>query len=169
MMDERAYLRDLAKRQRELAELPIMRQREQMWYDHNEAAGARPMISVEEGHYWKEMAPEMHCTDPLNREMEYQLLHQIQKVPSAPGEPAEGFNHYRVALPDELQHFLQLRPFCSPLSAGLVDEDLFHFQLLHDDLLSDRVLIICGSSHIPNFHGCCSPLFIIFRVYPNAQ
>ena len=31
MMDERAYLRDLAKRQRELAELPIMRQREQMW------------------------------------------------------------------------------------------------------------------------------------------
>ena len=80
MMDERAYLRDLAKRQRELAELPIMRQREQMWYDHNEAAGARPMISVEEGHYWKEMAPEMHCTDPLNREMEYQLLNQIHRV-----------------------------------------------------------------------------------------
>ena len=80
MMDERAYLRDLAKRQRELAELPIMRQREQMWYDHNEAKGPRPMISVEEGHYWKEMAPEMHCTDPLNREMEYQLLNQIHRV-----------------------------------------------------------------------------------------
>lgn len=80
MIDERAYLRDLAKQQWELSQLPIMREREALWYAHNEANGPRPMISVEEGHYWKEMAPEMKCTDPLHREMEYQLLNQIHRV-----------------------------------------------------------------------------------------
>ena len=80
MLDERAYLRDLAKQQRELSQLPVMREREALWYAHNAAEGPRPMISVEEGHYWKEMAPEMKCTDPLHREMEYQLLNQIHRV-----------------------------------------------------------------------------------------
>jgi len=80
MLDERAYLRDLAKQQLALSQLPIMREREALWYDHNEANGPRPMISVEEGHYWREMAPEMKCTDPLHREMEYQLLNQIHRV-----------------------------------------------------------------------------------------
>lgn len=79
-MNEREYLRDLAKRQMELSQLPVMRERESLWYDHNEAKGTRPMISVEEGHYWREMAPEMKCTDPLAREMEYQLLNQIYRV-----------------------------------------------------------------------------------------
>lgn len=80
MQSEREYLRDLAKQQLELSRLPIMRQREALWYAHNAAEGPRPMISVEEGHYWKEMAPEMHCTDPIHREMEYQLLNQIHRV-----------------------------------------------------------------------------------------
>jgi len=80
MVGERGYLRDLAKRQWELSQLPVMRERENLWYDHNEAKGSRPMISVEEGHYWKEMCPEMKCTDPFHREMEYQLLNQIYRV-----------------------------------------------------------------------------------------
>ena len=80
MMEERTYLRDLAKKQLELSQLPVMREREELWYAHNEANGPRPMISVEEGHYWKEMAPEQRCTDPLHREMEYQLLNQIHRV-----------------------------------------------------------------------------------------
>ncbi len=80
MMDERSYLRELAKKQLELSQLPIMREREALWYAHNAAEGPRPMISVEEGHYWQEMAPEMKCTDPLHREMEYQLLNQIHRL-----------------------------------------------------------------------------------------
>lgn len=80
MLNEREYLRDLAKQQLALSRLPIMAQRVELWYDHNECSGARPMISVEEGHYWQEMAPEMHCTDPLCREVEYQLLNQIHRV-----------------------------------------------------------------------------------------
>jgi len=80
MQSEKEYLRGLAQRQLELAKLPVMREREALWYAHNEAQGPRPMISVEEGHYWKEIAPEMKCTDPLHREMEYQLLNQIHRV-----------------------------------------------------------------------------------------
>ena len=77
---EREYLRDLAKKQLELSRLPIMAERTRLWYAHNAAQGERPMISVEEGHYWKEMASEQKCTDPLAREMEYQLLNQIARV-----------------------------------------------------------------------------------------
>lgn len=80
MISEREYLRDLAKKQWELSQLPVMREREALWYDHNEAIGARPMISVEEGHYWKEMCPELKCEDPFNREVEYQLQNQIHRV-----------------------------------------------------------------------------------------
>ena len=64
---EKNYLRDLARKQLELSQLPIMREREKLWYAHNACEGTRPMISVEEGHYWKEMAPELKCTDPLHR------------------------------------------------------------------------------------------------------
>lgn len=80
MLNAKEYLRDLAKQQWVLSQLPVMRERENLWYDHNEAMGPRPMISVEEGHYWKEMCPEMKCTEPLHREMEYQLLNQIHRV-----------------------------------------------------------------------------------------
>ena len=80
MMSEREYLRDLAKKQWELSQLPVMREREALWYDHNEAIGGRPMISVEEGHYWKEMCPELKCEDPFHREVEYQLQNQIHRV-----------------------------------------------------------------------------------------
>jgi len=80
MFAERTYLRDLAKRQLELSQLPVMKERADLWYAHNGLYGPRPMISVEEGHYWKEMCPEMKCTDPLAREMEYQLLNQIHRV-----------------------------------------------------------------------------------------
>ena len=80
MFDEISYLRDLAKKQLELSRLPIMAERTRLWYAHNAAEGERPMISVEEGHYWKEMAPEQKCVDPLHREMEYQLLNQIARV-----------------------------------------------------------------------------------------
>ena len=50
MLNEREYLRDLARQQLALAKLPIMAQRAELWYDHNECRGERPMISVEEGH-----------------------------------------------------------------------------------------------------------------------
>lgn len=77
---EKKYLRDLAKKQLELANSPLMKEREELWYDHNELKGARPVIAVGEGHYWREMCPEQKCTDPLAREIEYQLQNNIYRV-----------------------------------------------------------------------------------------
>jgi len=77
---EKEYLRDLAKRQIELARSPEMEERKRLWYDHNECKGARPMIAAGEGHYWREIWPDLKCEDSLAREIEYQLQNQIQRV-----------------------------------------------------------------------------------------
>ena len=44
---EREYLRDLAKRQAEIAALPVMKQRTEEWYAHNALRGKRPMVIIE--------------------------------------------------------------------------------------------------------------------------
>lgn len=54
---EREYLRDLARQQMKLANSPIMKEREKLWYAHNACNGMRPMIAVGEGHYWREIWP----------------------------------------------------------------------------------------------------------------
>lgn len=77
---ERAYLKDLARQQHELACSDLMTERTNLWLDHNELKAPRPVISVEEGHYWREIFPNLECTDPLAREIEYQLQNNIQRV-----------------------------------------------------------------------------------------
>lgn len=77
---ERTYLRDLACRQKELAQSTLMQEYQALWYDHNELRAARPVISVEEGHYWREIFPDLLCEDPLAREIEYQLQNNIKRV-----------------------------------------------------------------------------------------
>ena len=44
---ERAYLRELAKRQREYANLPENKEKERLWYLHNRLRGERPMVVME--------------------------------------------------------------------------------------------------------------------------
>ena len=77
---ERNYLRDLACRQAELANSPAMKEKEQLWFDHNALNGKRPMIAVGEGHYWREIFPDLKCTDELAREVEYSLVNQVERV-----------------------------------------------------------------------------------------
>lgn len=42
--EDRNYLRELAKKQLEYSKLPVMKEREQLWYKHNNLEGERPMI-----------------------------------------------------------------------------------------------------------------------------
>ena len=77
---ERSRLRDLARKQLELANSPVMKEREKMWYDHNELNGVRPMIAVGEGHYWREICPNLACEDSLAREIEYSLQNQVERI-----------------------------------------------------------------------------------------
>src|SRR5574340_241709 len=78
---ERAYLRDLARQQAELAALPVMAERKQMWYDLNDARpGARPPVVVETWTFDRDFLPESiwRCTSEAGRSVERQLLRNLR-------------------------------------------------------------------------------------------
>lgn len=74
---EKEYLRELARRQKELANLSVMEERKKLWYLHNELKGLRPMIVMEEETFLDEILPELKCVDLDARRMERQLLKTI--------------------------------------------------------------------------------------------
>lgn len=74
---EREYLRDLAKKQAEIAALPVMKQRTEEWYAHNELRGQRPMIVIETASFWQDMKPESRCESPFAKAVEDQLQRNI--------------------------------------------------------------------------------------------
>src|ERR1035437_3561621 len=71
--EERTYLRDLARRYLQYAHLPVMAERTELWYAHNELKGSRPMVVFESGGAQGEMMPKPHCTSPLARGIEFGL------------------------------------------------------------------------------------------------
>ena len=74
---ERDILRTLAKQQREYANLPVMAERERLWYLHNHLQGERPMVVMEEDAFIKEMLPLLRCENAAARQIEARLLQTI--------------------------------------------------------------------------------------------
>jgi len=74
---EKTYLRDLAKKQQEIANLPIMAEREHLWYLHNELKGKRPMVVMEEGTFMRDIFPPMLCESDDARNIEWRLHQAI--------------------------------------------------------------------------------------------
>jgi hypothetical protein len=74
--NERFYLRDLAKKQLEIATLPIMQERRKQWLAHNSLKGDRPMISMEYRAF-SELMPEPVCSSDEAVTIEMQLLRNI--------------------------------------------------------------------------------------------
>ncbi len=75
--DERTYLRELAKKQAEYAALPVMAERERMWYELNDGVpGARPPVIIETWTFDRDFMPEsvFRCTSDIGRGIEVQLL-----------------------------------------------------------------------------------------------
>ena len=75
-VEERQYLRELAKEKLEIANLPMMEQRRQEWIRHNDGRGERPMVCFES---WtvqdKGFVPkEFKCESPEAQDVERQLL-----------------------------------------------------------------------------------------------
>ena len=75
--DERRYLRELARKQREYAALPIMAERTALWYRHNALQGERPVVVMEMGTFERDMLPDPRCTSPAAIEIERSLLRPI--------------------------------------------------------------------------------------------
>lgn len=71
---EKQYLRELAWKQREIAELPIMAKRKQAWIDHNDFKSDVPLVHFE---MWtvqdKGFNPELVCKDEGARYIEHIL------------------------------------------------------------------------------------------------
>lgn len=75
--NEKRYLRELAKQQRELANKPVMKERERLWYLHNSLQGERPMVVMEEETFLEEILPPLQCVSGDGKWMEKQILKTI--------------------------------------------------------------------------------------------
>jgi len=79
--NERVYLRELAKRQAEIAALPIMAQRRQMWTDMNDdKPGARPPFVIETWTFDRDFMPASiyHCESDYGKRLENGFLRNIR-------------------------------------------------------------------------------------------
>lgn len=74
---DRAYLRELAKRQKEISNLPVMAERERRWFRHNSLEGGMPMIVMEEETFINDLLPKARCETPEARQIERQLQTNI--------------------------------------------------------------------------------------------
>ncbi len=77
MPEERHYLRELAKRQLDYANHPIMAERTALWYRHNALQGERPLIVMEMDTFEGDMLPTPRCTSPAAIQIERNLLRHI--------------------------------------------------------------------------------------------
>ena len=77
--EDRKILRDLAKRVVEIAELPIMEERRNMWKQHNQLRRVRPMILVFPEGSWRELLPQsaLQCQGESARRIEWELRRRI--------------------------------------------------------------------------------------------
>ncbi len=76
---DKNLLRDLAKQVAEIASLPIMAERREMWKRHNRLERVRPMILVFPEGSWRELLPhsEMKCEDDRARGIEWSLRSRL--------------------------------------------------------------------------------------------
>ncbi|NUP99520.1 MAG: hypothetical protein HUU35_06665 [Armatimonadetes bacterium] len=76
---DRVILRDLAVRVAEIAALPVMAERRELWCRHNALQPVRPMILVFPEGSWQELLPAeaLRCEEPQARAMERDLRQRI--------------------------------------------------------------------------------------------
>jgi len=76
---DKRILRDVAKRVAEIANLPIMGKRREMWKQHNRLERVRPMILVFPEGSWRELLPQsvLCCEEERTRRIEWELRRRI--------------------------------------------------------------------------------------------
>ena len=81
-VEEREYLRGLARRQMEIAALPVMAERRKLWEDINDnVPGARPPFAIETWTFDRDFMPAsiFRCTSEQGRRLEYGFLATIRR------------------------------------------------------------------------------------------
>ncbi|MBQ3079664.1 MAG: hypothetical protein IJC48_06685 [Clostridia bacterium] len=77
--EDARIIHSLARRVKEISELPLEEKKRDMWRKHTSLAGCRPPVFVSPEGSWTEMIPEesLLCTDAFAREAEYELRKRI--------------------------------------------------------------------------------------------
>lgn len=76
-MDEKKYLRELAKKYMEYASLPEMYKKEKVWYEHNDLKGRRTPIIMEIDTFLSDIMPPFKCKTKYGKEIEKYLQYYI--------------------------------------------------------------------------------------------
>lgn len=74
---DRIYLRELAKKQLGISQLPIMKERTKLWYSHNDLKGDKPLIVMETDYFNDDLLPKRVCETKDARAIETELLIHI--------------------------------------------------------------------------------------------
>jgi hypothetical protein len=87
-LDECRCLRELARRVRDGAELPIQRERVRLWKALNTLHPERPMVLLNPQNGWDDLLPAatLRCADPLLRETELGLRKKVHRLASIPDD-----------------------------------------------------------------------------------
>ena len=75
---ERAYLRELARKQAEYAALPVMAERAARWRAHNACRPGRPMVVIELNTFLRDFMVPLRTTSPEAQQIERSLLYWIR-------------------------------------------------------------------------------------------
>ena len=67
---EKQYLRELAKRYLEIANLPVMKERETLWHRHNALRAERPLVVMEMLSFENDLLPPLLCQSEHGQRME---------------------------------------------------------------------------------------------------
>ena len=76
---ERNIIRELAKRQAEIAALPVMAERLPLWYDLNDGVAAHPLVTMEFHGLEQEVYPPPVCENAFAQSLERQIGQMIYK------------------------------------------------------------------------------------------
>jgi len=74
---DKAILQDLAKQQMEYAKTPKNIEREKRWQLHNDLQGIGPLVTIEEGTFFHEVARPLTCETEIGRAFESQIINAI--------------------------------------------------------------------------------------------
>jgi hypothetical protein len=77
--EERTILRDLAKQVADIADLPIMAERRELWKKHNSLQSVRPMMLIFPEGSWQELLPHsaLKCQGEKARRIEWSLRSRV--------------------------------------------------------------------------------------------
>ncbi len=75
---EKAYLREIAKKYIEYANLPVMEERKRLWYEHNSLISSRPIIVMEHSLFEEEILPASRCDSKSAKDIERYLMSAIR-------------------------------------------------------------------------------------------